>query len=416
MRNPQSEKILDDQECFEIVRKKLSQESMDHYKLVSYEVVPLSSCSGFMGQYFKLKATVASSLDTRKIEFFTKLPPSSDSPQHDFNIEMGSFRKEVDLYTTVFPEVLSGLDKRCIPECFLGLDDAVIVLEDMAHSGFVMTDKYVPFDYEHCAVMMRTLGKFHAKSMIFEELAKKSLHDEFSHCMHETLWPLKGQRATKMFAAAVKGSISIVDLLTELSEEQKQTYKEKIANLSVNHTNKLLPSSKYRNVLCHGDLWANNILFKYNSEGKPVSCCLVDFQLARYNPPVHDIMCFLQFSTTRQLRADHLDDLLRIYHESVTESLAASSLDAQKVFPWEELEASAAELRTMCMVHGILNVPIMLLDEAAVSKYFVLEPQRLEELLYVDRTPLVCGQFEEVPAYRERMRDAFLELHDRVCA
>lgn len=192
MRNPQSEKILEDEECFEIVRKKLSQESMDHYKLVSYEVVPLSSCSGFMGQYFKLKTTVASSLDTRKIEFFTKLPPSTDSPQHDFNLEMGSFRKEVDLYTTVFPEVLSGLDKRCIPECFLGLDDAVIVLEDMAHSGFVMTDKHVPFDYEHCAVMMRTLGKFHAKSLIFEELTQKSLHDEFSHCMHETLWPLEG--------------------------------------------------------------------------------------------------------------------------------------------------------------------------------------------------------------------------------
>ena len=174
---------------------------MEHYNLVSYEVVPLSAVNGFMGQYFKLQATVAADQDTRRINFFTKLPPCESSPQHEFNQEMGSFRKEVALYTTVFPEVLAGLDKRCIPECFLGLEDTVIVLEDMEHSGFKMADKRVPFDYEHCAVMMRTMGKFHAKSIIFEELEKRSLHDEFSHCMHETLWPLKGVSAPRSFSA-----------------------------------------------------------------------------------------------------------------------------------------------------------------------------------------------------------------------
>lgn len=41
------------------------------------------------------------------------------------------------------------------------------------------------------------------------------------------------------------------------------------------------PSAKHKNVLCHGDLWANNIPFKYGDDGKPVECCLVDFQLAQ---------------------------------------------------------------------------------------------------------------------------------------
>lgn len=206
MRDPQSQKILEDEECSEIVRKKLQQESMDHYKLISYEVVPLSAVNGFMGQYFSLRTKVASPqspLDTRSINFFTKLPPCVNSPQHDFNQEMGSFRKEVTLYTKVFPEVLAGLDRRCVPECFLGLDDTIIVLEDMAHSGFKMTDKTVPFDFEHCAVMMKTLGKFHAKSMVFEELEKKSLHDEFAHCMHETLWPVSGVRMYRVFYSKV---------------------------------------------------------------------------------------------------------------------------------------------------------------------------------------------------------------------
>ena len=84
-----------------------------------------------------------------------------------------------------------------------------------------------------------------------------------------------------MFKAAVKGVISMVDLVNHLDDEQKTRFKEKITSLSADHKNKLLPSKKHRNVLCHGDLWANNVLFKYDTDGKPIACCLIDFQLAR---------------------------------------------------------------------------------------------------------------------------------------
>lgn len=234
-----------------------------------------------MGQYFTLKATVArpkSPLETKSINFFTKLPPPSTSPQYDFIQQCGTFKKEVALYTTVFPEVLDGLDNRCIPECFLGLEDDVIVLEDMAHSGYEMADKFKPFDFEHCKTLMKTLAGFHAKSLIFEELYQKNLHDEFSHCMQETLWPLKGGRGTAMFDAAVKGIVSMIDLIPDLNEKQREKFKAKVIDLTTGHAGKLLPSVKHKNVI---DLWANNILFKYDADEKPVECCLIDFQLAR---------------------------------------------------------------------------------------------------------------------------------------
>lgn len=284
MRNPSTQKILKDEECFEIIRKKLHKDSMEDFSLITYEVVPIDEVNGFMGQYFTLKATVASPqspLETKNINFFTKLPPPITSPQYDFIQQYGTFKKEVALYTTVFPEVLDGLDKRYIPECFLGLEDDVIVLEDMAHSGYEMPDKYKPFDFEHCKILMKTLARFHAKSLIFEELYQKSLHDEFSHCMQETLWPLTDGRAKAMFDAAVKGIVSLIDLIPNLDEDQKKTFSTKVTDLCVDHANKLLPSMKHKNVLCHGDLWANNILFKYDIDEKPAECCLIDFQLAR---------------------------------------------------------------------------------------------------------------------------------------
>lgn len=88
--------------------------------------------------------------------------------------------------------------------------------------------------------------------------------------------------AMKFFGSFVKGSGSLIDMLTELNDEQKRKFKEKITNLSTDHPKDLLPSKKHRNVLCHGDLWSHNLLFKYDANRNPVDCCLIDFQLARY--------------------------------------------------------------------------------------------------------------------------------------
>lgn len=283
MRKIETQKVLQDEQCFEIIRKKLRQDAMDNFTLVNYEIVPIDEVNGFLGQYFTLRATVAcpKSLEMKSINFFTKVPPPISSPLYDMVQTYGTFKKEVTLYTTVFPEMLNGLDKGCIPECFLGVENDVIVLEDMAHSGYTMSDKYTPFDFEHCKILMKMLAKFHAKSFIFEQQYKKTLHDEFSHCMHETLWPRADDKARAMIDAAVKGVVSMIDLLPEVDDNRRNAFKEKIVKLCADHTDKLSPSVKHKNVLCHGDLWANNILFKYDADKRPVECCLIDFQLAR---------------------------------------------------------------------------------------------------------------------------------------
>ncbi|KAL2733655.1 uncharacterized protein V1477_014089 [Vespula maculifrons] len=417
MRNLESQRILKDEECFEVVRKKLHRDCMEDFSLIDYEVVPIDGVNGYMGQYFKLKARVArpmTPLETKDLNFFTKIPPPISSPQYEFIQQYGTFKKEVELYTRVFPEVLDGPEQKYIPECFLGLENDVIVLEDMAHSGFIMTDKFEPFDFEHCQVLMKTLAKFHAKSFIFEEQYKKNLHDEFSHCMQETLWSHKDGKSKAMFDAAVKGTVSMIEIIPNLNKNQKEVFKEKLIDLSASHMDKLSPSSKHKNVLCHGDLWANNILFKYDKDKKPIECCLIDFQLARYNPPAHDILCFFQFTTSRELRDKHCETLLKIYYDSMTEALKEAGLDISMIFPWIEFMSSIEDLRTMCIIHGILNTPIMLLDPGAASKYFSEEPELLESVLYVDRTPLICGQFENVPKYRVRMLEGLLELYDRL--
>lgn len=98
----------------------------------------------------------------------------------------------------------------------------------------------------------------------------------------------------------------------------------------------------------------------------------------------------------------------------MTETLREAGLDISSVLPWDDFLESIKDLQLMCITHGVLNIPIMLLEPSVASKYFADEPQLLENVLYVDRTPLLCEQMKNVPEYRERMMEALLELYDRV--
>lgn len=98
----------------------------------------------------------------------------------------------------------------------------------------------------------------------------------------------------------------------------------------------------------------------------------------------------------------------------MADGLEKADLNISEVLPWEEFVESIRDLRTMCMIHGVLNTPIMLLNPSATNKYFHEEPELLQGIFYADRTPLIGGQFNEVPEYRTRMIDGLLELHDRI--
>lgn len=280
----ENQKIIREEQCCEIIRKKLRLNSTDDFSLVKYEIMPLNGMNGFMGQYFTLKIVVAcpkSSLETKSIKFFIKTLPPISSPQYGLVQEVDLLNKEAALYTKVFSEMLDDSDKRCIPECFLEIDNYMIILEDMVSNGYIVADKFTPFDFQHCEIIVRALAKFHARSFIFEQQYKKTLYDEFSYCMQETLWPRTGIKSKAMFDSAVKSIVPIIDLLPGLNDDQRSDFKEKFVRLCADHTDKLSPSIKHKNVLCHGDLWTNNILFKYNAEKRPVECCFVDFQNVR---------------------------------------------------------------------------------------------------------------------------------------
>lgn len=56
---------------------------------------------------------------------------------------------------------------------------------------------------------------------------------------------------------------------------------------------KILSSDENWMVLCHGDLWINNLMFQNDINGKVKNVKIIDLQAMRYSSPLCDIIQFL---------------------------------------------------------------------------------------------------------------------------
>ncbi len=66
-------------------------------------------------------------------------------------------------------------------------------------------------------------------------------------------------------------------------------------------------------IICHGDCWSNNLMFRYDSEtGKPCEVILVDLQLPVETCVVNDLVYVTYACTDLELRENHTDELIMI--------------------------------------------------------------------------------------------------------
>lgn len=76
------------------------------------------------------------------------------------------------------------------------------------------------------------------------------------------------------------------------------------------------------NVLNHGDLWSNNIMFQHNPDsGSTTDALLVDFQLSSIQSPLLDIIYTLFSSSNEHINEVHWEELLQFYHHELVQCL-----------------------------------------------------------------------------------------------
>ncbi|KAF7388586.1 hypothetical protein HZH68_012528 [Vespula germanica] len=408
----QKAELLSDQDVRYIVERKLRG---NNFNIVNSSMVSVDNTNGYLGQYYNIRVTVKlDDSSTKMLNFFAKTLPPTESPQYAFILRYDTFNKEIFIYTDVIRRMGVGKGFKWLAECYLCKRDSVIVLENAKLEGYVIHDKLVPFDESHCLWTIKALSNFHSRSLILEEKLRRTgrtILDLYGHLMEEVLFT-KDELSRKIASASVDAIFVLIDLVDELNDREKETLKKRVNSWASVFPNLLKPSSKYRNVICHRDLWANNIMFKHDSNGSPLGCYLIDFQMVRYCPPAMDVVFSLYLITDRATRNRLFDSLLKVYHETLKQALVEEGLDVEECLSWLSFRDSCYEARNIAMFFTLMNLQLMLMPTEAAED-FMGSPDDFERVLYGDKRPdLIRSQYEKVEPYRNRIKENIIEVFE----
>ncbi|XP_062559062.1 uncharacterized protein LOC134223866 [Armigeres subalbatus] len=285
------------------------------------------------------------------------------------------FRNEINFYNVVLSEFVKFQQtkelKTGFNECstsvasFSDGENDFIAMEDLSQFGYGSASRQEGAGLAECILCMQTIGRFHALSLAMKDqqpdkfhLLVKHIEDTYYADEHKT-WYKKFQDVQIQIA---KDAISQVYGNTELETKANKFLDGDLYDKMVYLTH----TRNQNSVINHGDCWLPNFLFRYDSEGAPVSAKMIDFQLARYSSPALDISFFIYSCTSQQLREAHYEELLSAYHRSLSDMLRDLGSNPDELFSFSDLQKEMHEFARFGVGMGIESVPFSLLDESEV--------------------------------------------------
>ncbi|CAG9838936.1 unnamed protein product [Diabrotica balteata] len=252
------------------------------------------------------------------------------------------YKNESYFYNRIWPELsklqntLPNIDPfNNIPKCFatdVHKDKECLIMENLMTQQFKTIEKNVSFSDAELKYILTKYGKFHGLSFGYKAKYPNNFNE---FC--ETLTPYwKIQGDAKLFIYCFEDAVKKCEKYLSLNKDIKT--KESLEKLTKNcvelYKNSVTYTGNY-GVITHGDCWSNNMMFKYDKNGKIEDMKFIDFQASSKASVVQDLAYFLYSGCDKQV-LDNLDKYLMIYHKSLVETCLA--LDCKEYISFEELK------------------------------------------------------------------------------
>ena len=187
------------------------------------------------------------------------------------NLNMGSvYIREIYMYEKLFPYFERFQKDQLVHNIFNYYPiyvssykeppNETIIMEDMRVSGYVMDDRKKPLNYGSVRLVMKAYGKLHALSYAI----KYQRPEDFARIKDETKDVMMQQ---EMQDDMIQGPMfnKALELLDPVKEAKAYNlYKKLVENMSSIFMKMWEKGAEDEySVVCHGDSWINNMLFKY---------------------------------------------------------------------------------------------------------------------------------------------------------
>ncbi|XP_023314659.1 uncharacterized protein LOC106654071 [Trichogramma pretiosum] len=414
-------------------------------RVESFEiVVRAGQRRGIMSDHYSLvvRYKCSSSGETKSLGFFAKEPPAREELRACL-VDDSVSQEETYFFRSVYPLLLEeSTAVKWSPACYHA-SPRKLVFEDVREQGYAVRADSM-YDLASMRAALEALAGFHASSLRLETRLATRLHllnSDNEAFLREKVFTREGKagrgnelgfETLRLLAEARFGleDGSLVAKIHELVRDRVKPspgayydflqlsqlyffniYRERdklhlitrFASFLGNYNGNVRTIGLGRNVICHGDLWRGNIMFKDDDDEQRPKCLLVDFQMLRYGPPSLDLAMLLHVHSPRSFREAHEPHLLRHYYAKLSEYFRDGSGGSELGFGYDELARDYESRRIVGMAYAAMRWPACVtsrLDDA----------EALRDWYFGARIDGYLAQIDADPVFERLMRSCVEEL------
>ncbi|CAB3226316.1 unnamed protein product [Arctia plantaginis] len=281
------------------------------------------------------------------------------------------FRNEINFYEKILPELLAFQSKRQPKHPFDnfmklffaqsdGKDD-VVCIEDASVKEFKNIPRQKGIDTEHYNLTLKTFARFHALSFAMKDQEPEKF-EKLLNNIHEVYF----DKHLCDWYLGLWNRLSDIAIDAVEKEYPDSVYVQKIREFAVPDRYQDMVKAATRTtetgVICHGDIWTCNFLYKY-LDGHPVDIKMIDFQIARFATPVLDVSCIIYNCITHDLRENYYDQMLEIYYDTLANQIRDLGSDPDKLYPWKLFQTEIKKYSYFGLGYSFDSIPFLVLPE-----------------------------------------------------
>ncbi|XP_031628478.1 uncharacterized protein LOC116344183 [Contarinia nasturtii] len=231
------------------------------------------------------------------------------------------YEREIEAYTKVLPAVEKLLESvgefgQIAPRCYTAdIERKMIAFEDLRNQQFKGVNSVDGLNMDHMKLALLTLAKWHAGTAsllienieLFEWYTKRNVYKNSPSI----------QSFFRNIAQTVSNEIKHWPGYENISEKLGNIPQEAFDNIHKSYE----PQDDGFNVITHGDMFMNNLLYRHDQNGKPIDIRFVDFAIGKHVSPSIDLVCLLYGSSDSSIKQDDREHLIQYYHSELVKYL-----------------------------------------------------------------------------------------------